>query len=132
MKIRFLKWFLFTLVVSLAPIIVSAVALKLVRETASLERLLGNGELLMISCALAATAIGELIASKARLPHGKLILVWLCGIAVFFSTMGYAILIVADAWKKAFDKSMIANFSIALFIGTGICAAICVVIAPEK
>jgi hypothetical protein len=129
MLIRFLRWFIFTLLVSILPILVSAIALWLSGDHPSIVEILGAGELLMICCALSATAVGDIVATKLRHPNAKLIFAGLCVLVVVVTTVGYTLIVVANHRHFPYDQNLVAIVSMCLFLFTGICSAVCVALS---
>ena len=132
MVTRFLRWILFTLVVSILPILASAIALELVHARPTVVGILGAGELLTICCALSATAIGDLVSTKLRHPNAKLIFAGLCGLVALLTIVGYTTISVAIFWEIPYNEKAVAYGSIFLFVVTGACSAVCIGLAHEK
>ena len=71
--LRVLRWMIFGAVVSVLPLSFAYADLLVTSHAASLEKILGNGELLVIIWVLSSTAVGELFGSSGRLAWLKLI-----------------------------------------------------------
>jgi hypothetical protein len=69
---KLLKWILFGVFVSTLPIIWAAVNLYINLKPISLTELLGNGDLLMATCAGCAVAQGEVLGSESMTTAQKL------------------------------------------------------------
>jgi hypothetical protein len=122
------RWIFFGALVSLLPLAFTYMDLQLRGQTVTLEKLLGNGELLVIVWVLSASAIGELIGAPDAAPMLKIVFGGLTFIviimaALFFSSI--AELRATNADKV--DNHFIVIASIALYIGSLIPCSVCIV-----
>jgi hypothetical protein len=125
LAIKLLRWLFFTVVIALAPILCCWHNLGLEGRIASPELLLGKGELYLISCALAAAAIGELVATGWEQATAKVICAGGCLLIVVLATSAYAV--IAGHLEKHDDccATEVASRSKILFICTIVAAAAC-------
>lgn len=65
-KIKYVKWLLFTGVITVLPIGLNLTFQLLSQKTIELSELIGNGQLLLVSCALSASGLGEIFSSADR------------------------------------------------------------------
>ena len=129
---RFLKWLVFTFCVSLLPLL--AVTSSIYFWTGffpTWEEILGSGELLGICGALAATAIGDILAAKRR-PRAKMICVPISGIVVLVAVLWYCVVGLQIKTGTKVDKELVVFGSIVLYILTAITSAFCVALSDEK
>ena len=106
--------------------------LKLVDQKGpSLHGILGNGQLLLVSCAIAAGALGELVLiempSKLRL--AKLLAIGGCVISVIVSSMWFGDISAAIQEGRPPPPASIGNGSIVVFAFTLVSAGSCIVLA---
>ena len=73
MGIRITRWLIFSVLVSLLPVIFSALVLLTGQGISSITVLLSGGELLLISSAICAGAIGEIVTSTNRNKIGRVL-----------------------------------------------------------
>lgn len=90
--VKLLRWLLFGVLVSTLPIVWAAASLFIHGKTIVTQELLGNGDLLMASCACCAVALGELIGSdKAarewKIAFGFFALLTVAGSCLIFSSI---------------------------------------------
>jgi hypothetical protein len=123
---KVVRWFMFGVIISLVPILLLYLLLTLDKQPAGMEKLIGNGELLVITWVLAAGAVGELIGSPAAHPLAKLIFGCLAMIVVILATFFFAAVSGAHAFgtSPAVVSKIIENstwFFLASLIPSGIC-----------
>ena len=56
------RWFIFSVLVSLVPLALAWLGMRLDRRPSDLTVIVGGGELLLVSSTIAAAAVGEVIA----------------------------------------------------------------------
>ncbi len=113
-KGRLLRWFFFTVLVSLVPFGMVAVAFWSGDISFRLANLWPHGELLVVSTALAADAMGELIPTKATARRAKIISGGCCVLVLLISAIWYAM--IQD--RPGFKVNRISEGSIILFVFT--------------
>lgn len=131
MVTRFLKWFIFTLVVSVFPLLAVAGLIRVRGGQTSLNELLGTGELLTICCALSAAAIGDVLASK-RHPNERLICAAVCGTVVLAAILWYSVVGMQIHFKEPYDEELLVRGSVLLYFFTAATSAYCVGFAEKK
>jgi len=131
MWIRLLRWFIFTVLVALAPLLVYGASTLIEGNQVTDELLFGKGELLLICCALAAAAIGDIITSGRELETYKLICGGSCVIVVFFTSALYDNIAQHIQLKTHYEPGVVANLSIISFTVTIISAAACLALSRE-
>jgi hypothetical protein len=60
---KLVKWLIFSVILALLPLAFNYLRLEMRGQDATLQALLGNGELLLVAAAISAAAIGEVIGS---------------------------------------------------------------------
>ncbi|MDM8560771.1 hypothetical protein [Candidatus Parabeggiatoa sp. HSG14] len=70
---KLIRWFIFSIIITLLPIILSALSLETMGKLDSLSQLIAHGELLLIATAISAAAVGELFISSSKLKILKVI-----------------------------------------------------------
>lgn len=93
---------------------------------------LGAGQLLTICCALAAAAIGDVLATKTSDSGNRIIFTAICGFVVLVTILWFTIVGLEIFWGKDHHEKWVANGSIGLFIFTAITAAFCVGVSDDN
>ncbi|MCI5210497.1 MAG: hypothetical protein D3910_17290 [Candidatus Electrothrix sp. ATG2] len=128
---RFTLWLIFSVTLALAPLIFNALVVFISGKTPTLDQLLKNGELLIITVAIGADAMGKLFGSGSarKLPRiaaggGTLLLVLVSSLlfsAVTTSSLGAAL-----------DPDRIALLSGIMFLSTIITGGTCTLLAATE
>jgi hypothetical protein len=126
MSEKLLRWFIFSVVISLLPLAFYYVRAMTDGKAVSLPELLARGELLLIAVALAADAIGDLLASKSA-GMLKTIAGGGCVITVGFSSFYFADV----STKTAANVTVVFWMSLVLFAVSMISSACCKWLAEE-
>ncbi len=124
---RLARWLLFGIGVALAPIVGRYLILRTYHLPATLEAVISNGELLLISTGIAAGGIGEIIASGQR--HG-LLKVLAAGTFMLFalaSSFYFSALVLPQP-----DTAYITSVSVKLFVGTNLASGMCLTLGQEE
>jgi hypothetical protein len=126
------RWIFFGALVSLLPLVFTYLDLNVRGQAVSLEKLIGNGELLVIVWVLSASAIGELIGSPDAQPMLKIVFGGLTFIviimaALFFSSI--AELRATNAPKV--DGEFIVTASIVLYLASLLPCSVCILSSAE-
>lgn len=120
------RWLIFSVLVSLMPLVTSYLSLQLDRRT-GLHVLTARGELLLISTTIASAAVGELIAGGRNKATPKLLAGGSCILLVLLSSLFFAAL---QARHNA-DPHSILHTSAWLFAGTLLASSSSVYLAFE-
>jgi hypothetical protein len=130
---KLIRWALFGVSFALLPIVFNALSAATRNQPITLELLLRNGELLLISTAIAAGAAGELVggdqATGSRLRPG---LIGLSVIVVCASSLWFADIAAAVRSGIQINEGLVAGGSIIVFVLTAITAACCIVVSELK
>lgn len=124
---RLLRWFLFSVIISLVPLIFDGVLLWS-RETPSRQiavAVLAGGELLLISTAIAADAVGDLVGSGSTRTGLKLLVGGTCVISLLFAALWYAANSVLENTGQHANPHAVITGSAVVFICTVCAGASC-------
>jgi hypothetical protein len=119
---KLVRWFMFSVLVSLVPLASSYFNLWLDGRAAPLEALVARGELLLICTTLGAAAIGELFPGGRENAAEKL----LAGGASFLLIMVSTVFFTAAQSRNSPGPRSILIVSLALFVGMLAAAASCI------
>ena len=121
------RWFIFSVLVSLVPLAISWLGMRLDRKPATLQVITARGELLLISTTIAAAAVGEVIAGGQDRATQKLLAGGSCMLAVLLSSLFFA----AIQARHDPDPASVLSTSICLFAYTLLASGSCVYLAHE-
>jgi hypothetical protein len=122
------KWFLFTVLISLCPFLFIAIRLWGTDQTVQFQALWPHGELFLISTALAADAIGDLVANPVPVSGWRTFLTFCCVITLLVGSLWFAS--VQD--NLNFSMSRTSEASIILFLVTLLACFSAKVVSEEK
>jgi hypothetical protein len=125
---KLVRWFMFSVLIALAPFAASYFSLQVDRREPSLEMLLGRGELLLICATIAAAAIGELIPTGREMPVRKLVAGGSCMAVVVASSLYFAII----QARTDPDTVSVATMSVRLFLGMLLAAGCSIYFAHQE
>lgn len=120
------RWFIFGVVVSLLPFALAFLNLWASKKPAKIEDLFSRGELLLVSTAIGAAAIGELLGIKDTHTLYKIIIGGCSFIAVLTQMAWYAY--ASDA-SRGLDGRNVAKLSVIFFAVTLVCSSACLFLA---
>jgi hypothetical protein len=134
------KWFWFTAVGSVTPILIFAIILLTRGKWAGFPYLIERGELFLISAVLLAASIGDLftadlkIKSAKKMRHTKMFILGISLALGLVSAVWYAIILdclLADPPQK-YNALLAANCSSAIFASTLLMSLACVMLSTES
>ena len=125
--LRLLKWGIFTVLVSLIPFVMVALTLWSDDKDISLSALWPHGELLLVSTALAADAVGSLIPTAPRWERSKIVSAGACIVLLIVTAFWYALIQNHPEFKIA----KISKGTMELFVFTVIVCACCKYLAEK-
>jgi len=125
---KLLRWFIFSVAVAMIPLALTYFVLEIERQNPTLEDVLSNGELLLISTAIAAAAIGEVIGTTPKRAVLKILATGVCTITAMLGSVFYTIIRTAAAP----DPRPIMTVSLLVFGGTILASAGCMYLAHEE
>jgi hypothetical protein len=132
MSVQLSKWFYFTVIPALLPLVWLAARLLFLKEGFSVEALVGKGEVLLAASAFAAAGLGDLIASGRRFQNQKMRAGGSCVLIVFFAIMAYADVGTWVNEKQDYNVTLFAWFSICWCIFSVISGGACIILAQRR
>ena len=125
MRTRLIRWLIFSVVVSLVPLLLAYASDQTRGGTPTLVSILSKGDLLLISTALAAAAIGDLLPAAQAMPVRAMLAGGGCVVSVLFGSSYYAAIVTGSVARP----DLVADYSVALFGMTLLSGASCVLMA---
>lgn len=122
---KVLRWLIFGALVSILPLAYAYVDLRMRSQSISLEKIIGNGELLVIIWVLSASAIGELIGSSGANAMTKIIFGGMTFIVILSSALFFSSIVEAHANKAQVDDHFIVTSSIILYVVSLLPCSVC-------
>ncbi len=130
MQKKLILWSVYTVLISIAPLVVSFL-IRLTRgESTALSDIIGNGELLLITVAILGAAIGELLAGNHRYPEFELISGGICILTLLISSLYFADISGANAVESRINTFIVEKISYWLF-GSGLISGAISIILSE-
>lgn len=131
MSRRLIKWLIFSVMIALLPIIFNAIKMITRNNPIELEILFSNGELLIISVAIASAAVGELLGSG----EDKIIVKYFAGggciTIIALASLWFADISTSMRLGENLNKYFISAGSIVMFFLTLISAGSCKALAED-
>ena len=128
---RFVRWLIFSVVLSLVPLGVSALIRATRGQAVTLESLLANGELLLIAAALTSAAVGDLLGGTGKRPVRELIAGGSCIVLLAVSALYFADVSAARASQSTIDLGLVRSISIVLFSCALLSSGSCVLLSED-
>lgn len=132
MIVKLIRWFIFNIIIALLPIYFNCLYLLILGLQPTIEVLTGHGELLLISAAIAAVAIGEQVGSGRYLLILKLGAVGGCVIMLLGASFCFAVVSTSIQSEQVIQTNIVANISIYLFLGAIVSSGSCLALAQVK
>jgi len=129
MSDKILRWLIFSVVIALLPLAFNLLRFSSRGTPLSLLTILSNGELLLISAAIAAAAAGELFASGQNYIKAKLFAGGGCVIVLILASFLFADISVAIASGEKISQEAVSTNSIVIFILTVVASGSCVALS---
>jgi hypothetical protein len=126
------RWFLFGVLISLVPLFWSYENLIIKAQPATMAKIVGNGELLIIVWALCAGALGELFGSNGDYKNFKIISGGLTLIVLIAAALLFASITEARVEKANVDDGAVVYASVLLFIFSIFSCSGCIVLSEIK
>jgi hypothetical protein len=124
------KWVFFNILIALLPVFLNLLGLLTRGKAPSISLLFSHGELLLLSSAISAAAIGELIASSRNYIVLKLISAGSNLIILYLSAYWYADIVnIYNSSTLSASPDVIASGSIIMFTFTIITSGSCIILA---
>ena len=129
---RLAKWLIFGILIALVPLLASWTTGKLFGVGGSLVDLLAKGELYIITAALCAAGIGEVVGSTNEHKALRLIFGGFTTILLLLSALLFAAVSNQDILKQPPDPKIIFNTSISLYLAAVISSTFCSILSERK
>ena len=113
---KLIKWFIFSVLLALLPLLTNYLLHKIAQTPITLEKLLSHGELFLIATALGATALGEIIASHKQRGILTTCSGGGCLLIVITSSMLFAFVSGTPLFKANIDISFVKMLSIIVYL----------------
>jgi hypothetical protein len=127
LKEKLLRWLLFSVLLSLSPLLARAISLSTDSADTNLLQLLSpRGELLLVSIVLCAAAAGELIGSKDHRRMAKITAGGISVLLLVFAALYFGHVYGADPAQALTLAPAAARTSGLLFASSVICSGCCV------
>ena len=128
MGAKILRWFIFTVRVSLVPFGVVALAKWADNAAFELSSLWPRGELLLVSTALAADAIGDLIPTGPSARSAKVATGGFCLLLILLTSLWYGL--IQD--HPGYNAGRVSEGSIVIFFVTVVVCLVCKLVAGNE
>lgn len=122
---------MFSVFIALLPLLFNGLAAFGRQSAVTLSTMLGRGELLLISGAIAAAAIGEIIASGEDHKVRKLFAGGGCVLVLALTSLWFADISTAYKAGTLIDEGVVAIGSLIIFLATIITSGSCVALSEE-
>jgi len=130
---KFLRWFMFGVLVALAPLFITGVILVAKDNPPPiLLTVLGSGQLLLISTAIAADAIGDLVCASIESATLGIVAGGGCILALMCGALWYAANSAMLELGKPGRASTVTKGSLIIFLFTIISAGACKMLTQEQ
>jgi hypothetical protein len=126
------RWFFFTVIPALAPLIFLASKLRARHVDHGVDVLFGKGELLLACSAFAAVGIGDILASGKKRRVAKYIVGGCCLLILLIAIDDFGDVGLMLRQHECYDTMFIALKSIWLCFSAMICGALCILLAGYK
>ena len=125
---KLIRWFIFSVIVALLPLIFNALRLITRGSVFSITALTAHGELLLVACAISAAAVGELVASGSILKIAKIIVGGCSIIILSLASLYFADISAARLSGEILQNSVISRVTLILYsialVSSGCCIAL--------
>jgi hypothetical protein len=129
---KIVRWLIFSVVIALLPLAFNYIRILIQGTNPTLVVLLSRGELLLVSAAIAAAAIGELIASGEEWRIAKYVAGGGCVSVLFLTSALFAEISNATYSGAAVNSALISSSSALLFGFAVVSSASCIVLAELR
>jgi hypothetical protein len=129
---KLVKWIMFSVAVALLPLVFRFLQIVTRGQLPSIQDITSQGELLLISGAMAAAALGEIIMSNISHSILKIISGGFCVIMLLISSFYYADIASYSFNGLALNKGIASEISIITYIFTLISSGSCIAVAEVE
>lgn len=131
---KILKWFIFSVVITSLPVVFNL--FRMIYKTIFVESgdfsfflLISKGEAFLISAAIAAYAIGELMTCGERFKIGKIVAGGGCVFVLLLSSFIFALISAVDVLASSTQVNLFNFISITIFCGTVVTSGFSIALA---
>ncbi|MCI0524016.1 MAG: hypothetical protein L0Y75_02035 [Acidobacteria bacterium] len=125
-------WVVFNVLIALLPFLFRFIGSKFAGRPMDWKTILSDGELLLVASAVAAGAIGELVAKGKNIVILRVLVGGGCVICLTLSSLLYAFIKAQPVTSVPPDTSAIFSYSIGLFIRTFLAGTGCIILSEVK
>jgi hypothetical protein len=125
---KVIRWLLFSVLIALLPLGFNAISLFTRGISVDLVNLVSRGELLLISTAICAAAVGELVPTGPALRISKIIVVGSTVIILIAASYYFADISAGYRLGEKMDFNVIRDISLIAFISSVVSGALCVIL----
>ena len=125
---KMVRWFIFSVLVALTPLAFALFDALVAGRPATVHALVGDGELVLLSTAIAAASAGELIAAGRDRALGKVLAGGTCILLVLVGSIEFA----AIHASTVRNVDVVALLSLWLFAGTVLAGASSIYLAHQE
>lgn len=127
----FTIWLIFGVAIALMPIIVNGITLTILQDNElTIQNLLANGELFIVSVAIGSDALGRILAKETILSLGEIIPLGGCFVLVILSSFLFAL--VSAPIEVSLDADSVSVVSSITFFMTIVTSGNCVLLSEEQ
>lgn len=128
---KFTIWLIFSVILALAPLVFNAILTFAMGKVPALNQLISKGELLIVSVAIGADAIGKLFGSGSPRKILKIATGGGCVILIVISSLLFSV-ISTTSLSATFDPNRVTTISVLMFIMTIITSGSCTLLAEVR
>ncbi len=115
---RLIRWFVFSVLVALLPFVWNWISLVTQEKAATLETMFCRGELFLVSCALCAAALGELIGTGRKFAEFKLLVGFGCLSVLMLNSLWFSQVSFQVLSATKYDTMFVTEGSLMAFMFT--------------
>lgn len=129
---KLVRWLIFSVVIALLPLAFNLLNIISQENTISFYLIFSHGELLLVSAAITATAIGELVASGKNKAIAKLISGGCCTVDLIVASYWFSLISTSISMSIPVNSKMVAQGSIAIFLFSVLASGSCIALSEES
>jgi len=126
-----LLWALFSVIIALLPFAIHSLLILTRGDIPTATLLFSKGELVLVSSAIVASAMGSLFISGRKYKITKIIVGGLCVCVLILASAWFAIISI-ESNSPSFDANFASNGSIVMFVFSVISSAGCVMLRSSN
>jgi hypothetical protein len=126
------RWLIFSVTISLVPLIFTAISLASRGNSFDLIDIIGNGELLLISTALCAASVGELFGTSPKYRTLKIVLGGIAVVLLMLAALNFADISAAKTSGTQIVPDVLKATSLYIFFSSIIVSGGCIVVSEVE